>query len=204
MLRVKVISTSASIEAYREQRTRQYIQGIESVNHLENTLREKGVDFSHVVLECVQKQGTNWPSKIPVFCFPDSRHHHNKGVSEMLALKWFLETLDPDPDRLIVKHTGRYTFTGNTFAKKILEAFDLGLEAVTKTPVHNSVFLGCIAMTERLWTDFLSQLDYGNCESVKSSIETEIHSFLRSCNKKEVEVIEMSAFINNEPRETKL
>lgn len=201
MSEIIIISTSASIEEFLHVRTEEYLEAAETIESLREKILslDEEIECRRMVLECVSANKPNWISEtftVPYRCFPHSKRLANKGVSEMLALKWLLENEEIPDEAMIVKHTGRYKLKDNRYSYHLIESTKSGDDAILKRDGHNQVFFGLVAMRCRIWKDFLSVCDFNYLESRMVNIELALASFLSSNQINAMEVSSLGLLAN--------
>lgn len=176
-----ILYTSAQISNDSDLRHKEYLRGWNSLGAYKASTR---------VLECFLQTGPSMLEKegLPVYYvgehIPGVR---NKGMLEAISLANYLIKTDTIKDsELLVKLTGRYSFTDFLFLEKAVSLEKTSISAIVKYDTHGQVFTGCFAIRKGLLLGILSSIDYTAMESKMINFERIIANSLASCNNVEV------------------
>lgn len=173
---IKFVCTTALIHADYKVREKEYIKGI-------GRIRQLGF-MPYIVESCAN--GPTFLDELSEQVWYAKTNNYavkNKGVNEVMALLNFFEHNSFDEDDIVIKVTGRYFFTDDSFLQYIaghkeLDAFVIYLK--TSWAPKGDLFTGCFAMKHRFLMEFLKQLDLTEMEKNMMSVETEFARFIAS------------------------
>jgi len=103
----------------------------------------------------------------------------NKGVNEILNIKYFLEQTTLDDEEMIVKITGRYLLNSSFFIDKCEQSRS---DVIMVKDNHDQVFFGCVCMKKKVLLKFIIETDWIQVESRFQNIEKVFSDFLKKEN----------------------
>lgn len=179
---IKILYTAALIEPFFERRKQEYLHSLEVL---------KKMNKVPYIVEPIKSSSFFDECGVPVFYSKTNIDMPgNKGVNEAIAMLAALQHYQFDDDDLIVKLTGRYSFTDRHFFAEIER--EPHKDAYAKrgdSPVPLSgldFFTGCFAMKYKYFKMFLNEIDFWKMMTFQSHIEWELGFFFE--NHPEVEL----------------
>jgi hypothetical protein len=184
-----ILFTSALIDFFFDQRKNEYTQSFE-------VLKSFGLEENIHIIECTAKFDTfldKLTSK--VFYTNQNYKYKNKGVNEILNIKFFLDNHLIDDEETIIKLTGRYILQDNSFIEACKEKYDV----TVKFDIHRQAFFGCLGLKKKVLTDFINSTDWLEVENNFICIEKSFAEFLINRNYDILEIgkINIKCNINN-------
>jgi len=191
-----ILFTSALTENLFEQRKEEYIISF-------NTLCSFGYKNNIQIIECINNSEDSFLNTLTekVFYTKQNYAYRNKGVNELLNIKFFLENFNVDDEEKIVKLTGRYNLLDNSFIKEFENS---SCDVLYKKDSVNQVFFGCLCLKKKVLTNFINQLNFNVLESNLVCIEKSFADFIYKSEyeQKVIEKINIRCNINNEDLHT--
>ena len=183
-----ILFTSAITPAFFEQRKQEYITSF-------NSLCSLGYRENIRIVECVDCTENTFLNGLTdnLFCTKQNYSFKNKGVNELLNIKYFFEKNDICDDEKIIKLTGRYLIADDFFIK---EFGNSDYDVMYKKDSHNQVFFGCLCLKKKVLTDFINQTNFENLESKSICIEKTFADFIYGSKYSQKEIIKMNIKCN--------
>lgn len=170
---MKILYTSALIDYKYDLRKSDYIKSY-------NKLIDLGIDKSDIIIVESVKETSDYLNEFGSQVFISNTHNsniRNKGVSEVMCLKKYLESPNISDEELICKLTGRYSFIDNYYFELIKNNSEFNFYG--KLIDNNiQIFAGCFSMRKGLFVKFLNEIDLDKMERETINLELEILNFL--------------------------
>lgn len=161
-----ILSTSAQIAQDEQARHTEYLDGWSSLGPYQK---------SAIVLECFLPKGPSLLEKegLPIiYIGKHSQGIRNKGVLEAKSLLSYLDNSPHIPESdMLVKVTGRYSFTSPSFLNEVISLSFSNLEAIVKKDAHGQVFTGCFAIRKGILHHILKTIDFQKMEENMVNLE---------------------------------
>jgi hypothetical protein len=165
-----ILFTSALKESFFEKRKEEYINSYEQLKKICNHKIQ--------ILECLD----NGDSKTFLDGLSDNvlytkknYRFRNKGVNEILNIKYFLELMRIDDEEKIVKITGRYFLNTPSF---IEECEKNNSDVFIVKDKYDQVFFGCVCMKKKVLLKFINDTNWDLVERNFENIERVFSNFL--------------------------
>lgn len=187
-----ILFTSALKKEFFEKRKEEYVNSYKQI--------QKICQHKIQILECIDYGETKTfldDLSNEVLYTKKNYRFRNKGVNEILNIKFFLDQVNLDNEEKILKITGRYYLNSSYFIN-ICEQGDSDVFIVKDK--HNQVFFGCVCMKKKVLSKFIDEIDWVYVEKNFQNIEKVFSDFLNKKNFSvtQLEKVDMCCNINDD------
>lgn len=181
---IRILFTAALIDLNFDERKKEYIKTLE-------VLDSYGYTNCYIV-EAIKSDGPTFLEKHSqnvIYSNVNNSSLRNKGVNEAQSIKKALNQFKFDDNDMIIKITGRYFFTSDTFLIKVKNSPEF--DAFFKTGAGEQIFTGCFALRYKYFKEFIYQLDLEVMESNMINIEWKLAQYIESLKTKNIKIMKL-------------
>jgi hypothetical protein len=186
---IKVLYTSALIPQQYAMRKNEYIHSI-------NVLNNYG--YSPYIVEAYQHKPPSFfeeYSNDVFYAGTHDPHIRNKGVLEALSLLAYFKKCNFNNNDMIIKLTGRYYFSDDSFFKLIENNPDK--KAFIKLDQYGQVFGGCYALNYVHFKKMFEQLNVIKMENHMINLEYAVAQYIKQMDQEEVMYVDRIGIVAN-------
>lgn len=169
--KIHVVSTAALIEQQYAMRKEEYIYSAKNITMLHT---------APSIIESCSSSPTFFDTLTPAVCYTQSNNAQlkNKGVNEAISLLTGLPTFNFHQNDMIIKLTGRYYFSDDSFITYLKN--NPTIDIVVKRASHDShqVFTGCFAMRYAYFIEMLESIDFAKMEKHMINFESIVGDYI--------------------------
>jgi len=173
---VHIITTAALIDKKYEERKQEYIHSLTIL---------KGWGYEPFVVESCSNGPTflNDYSNHVLYSGTNNRLLRNKGVNELLALRAAFKKFPFDDDDIIIKLTGRYYFSDQSFLQYVQQ--NSTLDAFVKYDSQlDMIFTGCFALRARYFKHMIESINLQEMEDRMMNFESVVARYINNLYRK--------------------